>query len=49
LAEPYIAERLLKILNPKANGLYLDNGCGTANYTNIFRKKSFILIGVKSK
>ena len=45
-ADPYIAERLLKNLNPKANGLYLDIGCGTGNYTSTFQKKGFHFIGI---
>jgi len=45
-ADPHIAERLLKNLNPKANGLYLDIGCGTGNYTNTFQEKGFNFIGM---
>ncbi|WP_339895520.1 class I SAM-dependent methyltransferase [uncultured Algibacter sp.] len=45
-ADPYIAERLLKNLNPKANGLYVDIGCGTGNYTNTFQEKGFNFIGI---
>ena len=45
-ADPYIAERLLKNLNPKTNGLYLDIGCGTGNYTNELQKKGFNFIGI---
>ena len=45
-ADPYITERLLKILNPQANGIYLDIGCGTGNYTNAFQKKGFNFIGI---
>lgn len=45
-ADPYIAEHLLKNLIPKANGLFLDIGCGTGNYTNAFQKKEFDFIGI---
>ncbi len=45
-ADPYIANQLLKKLHPKTNGLYLDIGCGTGNYTNVFEKKGFQFIGV---
>lgn len=45
-ADPYIAKRLLKNLNPKTNGLYLDIGCGTGNYTNTFQEKGFNFIGM---
>jgi len=45
-ADPYIAKRLLKNLNPKTNGLYLDIGSGTGNYTNTFQEKGFNFIGM---
>ena len=32
-ADPYIAEKLVQLLLPNPNGLYLDIGCGTGNYT----------------
>ena len=45
-ADPYIMRRLFENLNPKPNGLYLDIGCGTGNYTNEFQKKGFHFIGI---
>jgi ubiquinone/menaquinone biosynthesis C-methylase UbiE len=45
-ADPYIANKLLKILQPKTNSIYLDIGCGTGNYTNTFQKKGFTFIGI---
>lgn len=45
-ADPYIANQLLKRLQPKTNGLYLDIGCGTGNYTDAFYNKGFKFIGV---
>lgn len=45
-ADPYIAERLLKKLNPKTNRLYLDVGCGTGNYTSTFQDKGYHFIGI---
>lgn len=45
-ADPYITERLLKNLKPKIDGLYLDIGCGTGNYTNELQKKGFQFIGI---
>ncbi len=32
-ADPYLLSRILFHLNPQPNGLYLDVGCGTGNYT----------------
>lgn len=32
-ADPLIAQRLLDLLNPSPDGIYLDLGCGTGNYT----------------
>lgn len=41
-ADRYLTEKLCEYLNPKLNGLYLDIGCGTGNYTNEFQKKVLI-------
>jgi len=41
-----LAGRLLELLSPKSDGLYLDIGCGTGNYTNEFAQKGFSLIGI---
>lgn len=45
-ADPYIAKQLIKKLNPSLSGLYLDIGCGTGNYTNVFQKQGFQFIGI---
>ena len=45
-ADPYLTEQLLKHLNPTKDGLYLDIGCGTGNYTNEFEKRGFNFIGI---
>ncbi|WP_299115919.1 class I SAM-dependent methyltransferase [uncultured Winogradskyella sp.] len=45
-ANPFLTEQLLKHLNPTKNGLYLDIGCGTGNYTNEFQKSGFTFIGI---
>jgi len=45
-ADPQIFERLLYHLSPATNGLYLDIGCGTGNYTKEFAKRDYQFIGV---
>ena len=45
-ADPFLTEQLLKHLNPEKDGLYLDIGCGTGNYTNEFQKRGFNFIGI---
>ncbi len=45
-ADPYLTDQLLKHLNPNKDGLYLDIGCGTGNYTNEFQKRGFQFIGI---
>ena len=45
-ADRYIAERLFYHLNPKSEGLYLDIGCGTGNYTHALHQKGVDLIGI---
>ncbi|MFC0605249.1 class I SAM-dependent methyltransferase [Winogradskyella pulchriflava] len=45
-ADPYLTSQLLKHLNPNKEGLYLDIGCGTGNYTNEFQKRGFNFIGI---
>ncbi|MEM6892400.1 MAG: class I SAM-dependent methyltransferase [Bacteroidota bacterium] len=44
--DPYIASRLLFHLKPKLEGLYLDIGCGTGNYTHKLQKNGFRFIGI---
>ncbi len=45
-ADPYLTERLYALLNPNENGLYLDIGCGTGNYTTALHDKGVKLIAV---
>ena len=45
-ADPYIAERIVAQLQPTSDGIYLDIGCGTANYTHYIAQKGFIFYGV---
>ncbi|MGB5498441.1 MAG: class I SAM-dependent methyltransferase, partial [Maribacter sp.] len=45
-ADKYLTEQLLFHLDPKENGLYLDIGCGTGNYTNELQKRGFQCIGI---
>ena len=45
-ADPYLTQQLLKHLNPTKDGLYLDIGCGTGNYTIALQAKGFQFIGI---
>lgn len=45
-ADSYLTERLHHHLNPNTNGLYLDIGCGTGNYTDALQKRGFKFIGI---
>lgn len=46
-ADPWIAQRLFELLtNGQSNGIYLDLGCGTGNYTSLLEKMGLQLIGV---
>ncbi|WP_425236393.1 class I SAM-dependent methyltransferase [Ulvibacterium sp.] len=45
-ADGYLTERLQNHLNPNTNGLYLDMGCGTGNYTDALQKKGLRFIGI---
>ncbi|KAA3625725.1 MAG: class I SAM-dependent methyltransferase [Flavobacterium sp.] len=45
-ADPQIFDRLLSHLSPSPQGLYLDIGCGTGNYTKEFAKRDYRFIGV---
>ena len=45
-ADPFLADMLYSLLQPKPNGLYLDIGCGTGNYTNALHKKGVDFIGI---
>jgi ubiquinone/menaquinone biosynthesis C-methylase UbiE len=44
-ADKYLTERLFDFLNAK-DGIYLDIGCGTGNYTIEFQKKGLNFIGI---
>jgi ubiquinone/menaquinone biosynthesis C-methylase UbiE len=46
-ADPYLAGRLFYLLQPKSDGLYLDIGCGTGNYTCFLAGKGLKFIGVE--
>jgi ubiquinone/menaquinone biosynthesis C-methylase UbiE len=45
-ADPFILERLRYHLNPIHNGLYLDIGCGTGNYTSKLHNEKTNFIGI---
>lgn len=45
-ADPYLISRLLHHLNPQNDKQYLDNGCGTGNYTCALHEKGFHFTGV---
>jgi len=44
--DKFLTRKLLSHLNPKNDGLYLDIGCGTGNYTIELRKNGFQFIGI---
>lgn len=46
-ADPFIANRLLHLLKPHSEKLYLDIGCGTGSYTIELAKKGFKFYGVE--
>jgi ubiquinone/menaquinone biosynthesis C-methylase UbiE len=45
-ADPYLLERLRYHLNPIGEGLYIDIGCGTGNYTSKLHDKETRFIGI---
>ena len=45
-ADPFLLERLRYHLNPIHEGLYLDIGCGTGNYTSKLHNKETKFIGI---
>jgi ubiquinone/menaquinone biosynthesis C-methylase UbiE len=46
-ADPYIADRLYEFLLQAPNGIYLDLGCGTGNYTVALAEKGLHFYGVE--
>ncbi len=45
-ADPYLFNRLLHLLHPTQQGIYLDIGCGTGNYTSKFAEKGYQFVGI---
>lgn len=45
-ADPFILERIQYHLNPICEGIYLDIGCGTGNYTSKLHNKETKFIGI---
>ncbi len=45
-ADLFLTNKLIKHLSPRKNGIYLDIGCGTGNYTNELEKYGLRLIGI---
>lgn len=45
-ADPYLVSRLLALLQPLADGQYLDIGCGTGNYTLALWQKGLSMQGI---
>jgi len=45
-ADKYLIERLYNLLNPDKDGIYMDIGCGTGNYTIEFQKIGLKIVGI---
>ena len=45
-ADPFLSKKLIEHLDPKKDGVYLDIGCGTGNYTNEVAKQGIQIIGI---
>jgi ubiquinone/menaquinone biosynthesis C-methylase UbiE len=45
-ADPLITEMVYQLLRPMRNGVYLDIGCGTGNYTMRLAKKGLAFFGI---
>lgn len=45
-ADPFLLNRILALLKPRPNGVYLDLGCGTGNYSHEIQQRGFSLIGI---
>ena len=46
-ADPWIANKIISLLQPAKDGLFLDVGCGTGNYLNVFLKNGYRFYGVE--
>ncbi len=46
-ADPYLVERMLANLQPRAEGKYIDIGCGTANYTQAYVNEGYHFTGAE--
>lgn len=45
-ADPFLAKKFNEHLGPNKDGIYLDIGCGTGNYTNELERLGLRLIGI---
>ena len=45
-ADPYLANKIFELLQPHSNGMHLDIGCGTGNYTMALAAKGLSFTGV---
>ena len=45
-ADPYILNKLIELLDPQPDNIYLDLGCGTGNYTIGLTNKGITIYGV---
>lgn len=45
-ADPFLVGKLFEHLSPEADGIYLDVGCGTGNYSIELQKRGVNLIGI---
>ena len=45
-ADPYLTKKLIELLIPNADGVYLDIGCGTGNYTIQLYQAGIRMIGM---
>jgi len=45
-ADPYMFQKIYTLLKPSIDGIYLDIGCGTGNYTTLFQQKGHTIIGI---
>ncbi len=45
-ADPYLTNKIFELLQPHSNGMHLDIGCGTGNYTMALAAKGLNFTGV---